>query len=451
MKSLPSRSAHVLLIDDDQNVLRSLSLVLRMRGFALTTASSGEEALGHFRIDGTGERSQRCFDAAIMDLKMPGIGGQQMLRAFRARCPRLPVIILTGHGTVRKAVDAMRNGAFEFLVKPSSPEEILAVLERAVLSTRSGNHVRAAGSGALNVVGQSKPLRSLMDLVERVAALPVTVLIEGESGTGKELIARSIHSQSARSRGAFVAVNCASVTPELAEALFFGHRKGTFTGAEADRKGYFQAAHDGTLFLDEISDLPLAAQGVLLRALQEATILPVGATRPSKVDVRVISATNRDLRRECTEGRFRQDLFYRLNVIRLRVPPLRDRLDDLSLLIERFLEEYRVGFGFGPTGVSDDVMRLFVKHGWPGNVRELRNLIERAFAVCDGDMIEPRHLPDYLVKPVEQGPAFSTLEAIERKQIQAALAATNGEKKAAAQLLGMDRKRLYRRLKRLGL
>jgi two-component system response regulator HydG len=300
-------------------------------------------------------------------------------------------------------------------------------------------------------VGRSEALEAVLRLVERVAPLPFTVLIQGESGTGKELVARTIHARSARSRGPFVAVNCATVTPTLAESLFFGYRRGAFTGAEADRIGFFQAAAGGSLFLDEVGDLPEAVQGVLLRALQEGRVAPVGETRASAVDVRVISATNRDLEAEVREGRFRADLFYRLHVVQIQVPPLRERLEDVRALVDAFLAEYRAWFGFGPRAVADDVTARFLAHNWPGNVRELRNVIERAFAVTEGDTIEVRHLPGYLQGAPADVYGLSVLDTAERRQIQAALAATGGEKKAAAQLLGIDRKRLYRKLKRLGL
>jgi len=458
MNAAKESKVSVLLVDDDKNVRGSLARILRASGFTVSTASDGEEALGYFSDHGEdASHATPRFDVAVVDLKMPGMDGQRLLEQIRSRCPRCPVVILTGYGTVRSAVDAMRSGAFEFLVKPSSPEEIISLLNRAAQSTRIGDIAARDGTRGANgaaspvIVGQSRCLRTLMSLAERVAATPSTVLIEGESGTGKELMARAIHSLSPRARDAFVAVNCAAVTPGLGEALFFGHRKGTFTGAQENRRGYFQAAHGGSLFLDEVSDLPEAVQGVLLRALQEGRVLPVGATSSQAVDVRVISATNRDLEAEVRGKKFRQDLFYRLNVIKLRMPPLRERLEDLIPLIESILDEYKSWFGFGPTEVSDDVIRRFMEHCWPGNVRELRNVIERAFAVCENGMIETHHLPTYLQGRSDHSTTLSALEATERTQIKAALAATNGEKKAAAELLGIDRKRLYRRLRRLGL
>jgi two-component system response regulator HydG len=440
--------ARILLVDDEKNVLASLSRILRGKGFDVTAAQSGEEALA--AVPGGGGAPP--FDVVLADLKMPGMDGMKLLREMRARCAELPVVILTGYGTIRSAVEAMQGGAFEYLVKPASPEEILAVVERAARASRTGARAGAPGGELVPpIVGRSEALEAVLRLVERVAPLPFTVLIQGESGTGKELVARTIHARSARSRGPFVAVNCATVTPTLAESLFFGYRRGAFTGAEADRIGFFQAAAGGSLFLDEVGDLPEAVQGVLLRALQEGRVAPVGETRASAVDVRVISATNRDLEAEVREGRFRADLFYRLHVVQIQVPPLRERLEDVRALVDAFLAEYRAWFGFGPRAVADDVTARFLAHNWPGNVRELRNVIERAFAVTEGDTIEVRHLPGYLQGAPADVYGLSVLDTAERRQIQAALAATGGEKKAAAQLLGIDRKRLYRKLKRLGL
>lgn len=445
-------ASRVLLVDDEPNVLISLSRILRRKGFDVSTADGAAAALEKIHPESP------PFDVVVVDLKMPGMDGLQLLKEIRSRARQLPVVVLTGYGTIRSAVEAMQSGAFEYLAKPSTPEEVIAVLNRAARGARTAG---AAGTVEANtesgaheptgLVGCSEALLSLLRLVERVAALPFTVLIQGESGTGKELIARTIHANSLRSAGPFIAVNCTAVTPSIAESLFFGHRKGTFTGADADRSGFFQAAQGGTLFLDEVGDFPEAAQGVLLRALQEGSVTPVGATKPLPVDVRIVSATNRDLETDVRGGRFRADLYYRLNVVQLRVPPLRERLDDVRPLAESFLSEYRRGLGFGPKRIGEKVMARFLGHAWPGNVRELRNVIERAFAVCEGDTIESWNLPTYLQESSPDTFGLSALDTTERRQIKAALAATGGEKKAAAELLGIDRKRLYRRLKRLGL
>jgi DNA-binding NtrC family response regulator len=448
-------TSRVLLVDDEPNVLISLSRILRRRGFDVTIADSAAVALEKVHSG----RPEACpFDVVVVDLKMPDMDGLQLLKEIRSRTRRLPVVVLTGYGTIRSAVDAMQNGAFEYLVKPSTPEEIISVLQRAARSARAAGAAEGDGSrtgsqarDGAGIVGSSAALLALLRLVDRVAALPLAVLLQGESGTGKELIARSIHAKSPRSARPFVAVNCSTVAPTLAESLFFGHRKGTFTGADSDRSGFFQAAQGGTLFLDEVGDFPEAAQGVLLRALQEGNVTPVGATTPFPVDVRIVSATHRDLEADVRAGRFRADLYYRLNVVQLGVPPLRERPEDIRPLAESFVAECRAGFGFGPAGISEPVMSRFLVHAWPGNVRELRNVIERAFAVCEGDSIETSNLPGYLQGEPQGRHGLSALDAVERRQIQAALAATGGEKKAAAELLGIERKRLYRKLKRLGL
>lgn len=438
----------VLLVDDEANVLVTLSMILRRKGFAIDVASSAATALE--KLEST---DSPAFEVVVTDLQMPGEDGLALLKRIGERWPSLPVVILTGYGSIRSAIETTRCGAFEYLVKPASPDEVIEVLRRAVESRPVAATLGGAAQTLLpgpTVVGSSRALLEVWSVAGRVAPTQLPVLLIGESGTGKELLAQAIHQASARRSGPFLPVNCAAINPGLAEATFFGYRRGAFTGADDHREGVFQAARGGTLFLDEIADFPLSAQGVILRALQEGRATPVGGTAPEVLDVRVVSATNRDLEQEVAAGRFRSDLLFRLNAVTLTVPPLRERMDDIPQLVESFLRER----GGHPLG-DDGFVQALLRHDWPGNVRELRNVVDRAVALAAAEALRVDHLPTYLLDAVSssgQIPAtVSRLDLVEIQEIRGALATTGGQKKAAAELLGIDRKRLYRKMRRLGL
>lgn len=453
----PAKSLiRVLLVDDERNVLITLSRILRRHGFATDTALTVTDALEKLGP----AVGPAAFDVVLTDLRMPERGGLELLDEMRRRGHQLPTIVLTGYGTVRSAVEAMQRGAFDFLVKPSTPDEVIAVLRRAVAEASRpedlGRGLTPTKATSL-LVGKSAAFTNVVDILRRAATTSFTVMLHGESGTGKELLARALHASSARRDAPLVAVNCAAMNPALAESQFFGHVKGAFTGAESPQPGFFRAARGGTIFLDEVGDLPHAVQGVLLRVLEERTVTPLGATRPEPLDVRVVSATHQNLEELVRSGRFRADLFYRLAGISIEVPPLRERMDDLPALVEHCLWRFREENGSGPLQVAEPVIGCLLRHDWPGNIRELRNAVERAIAVCDDTVIRTSHLPSYLQQFDTGGNEeslvrrFSALELMEIQQIRAALSATGGEKKAAAGILGVDRKRLYRKMKRLDL
>lgn len=451
MRSISSPSgatARVLLVDDEANVLVTLGTILRRKGFAIDVAASAGAAIDKL----AGHDPPDC-DVVLTDLQMPGDDGLSLLKRVSERWPGLPVVILTGYSSIRSAIETTRCGAFEYLVKPASPDEVIDVLRRAIAArpdSQRGAPEPASAQANARVVGRSRVLQESWNVAARVAPTALPVLLVGESGTGKELYAQSIHEASTRARGPFLPVNCAAINPSLAEATFFGYRRGAFTGADDHREGVFQAARGGTLFLDEIADFPLSAQGVILRALQEGVATPVGATAPEPLDVRVVSATNRDLDQEAAVGRFRQDLLFRLNAVTVQVPPLRERIDDIPLLVESFLSS-RVP----PLVCESGFLQALLRHDWPGNVRELRNVVERAAALSAGSRLETDHLPTYLLDAlVMRGGGLSVasrLDLVEIQEIRGALASTGGQKKAAAELLGIDRKRLYRKMRRLGL
>ncbi len=459
--------ARVLLVDDEYNVLVTLARVLKRQGFELVTEINPIEALRLIETQ-VREAGRAQYDAVLVDLKMPEMDGTELLDAVHQLDPTLPVIVLTGFGTIRSAVDATRRGAFDYLVKPSSPEEIAAVLRRAVARPRSNAKLdqdQGTPLGAENeetvspagFVANSPKMQHLLRQIQLISKSSTTVLLHGESGTGKELLAREIHRHGPRAGQPFVAVNCAALPVGLAESLLFGHRRGAFTGAERDHHGYFLAANGGVLFLDEVGDLPGTAQALLLRALQERVITPIGAPDPVPIDIHLISATHRALSEEVLAGRFRADLMYRLAVVELEVPPLRERSMDLVPLVESILAEI-CGEG-GVLELGPDVIDLLQRHSWPGNVRELRNVIERAVVLAQGTVIGAADLPPYIggARAGAIAPSQTdldnerTLDALERRHIEAALLASGGMKTVAARRLGIDRKRLYRKMKRLGL
>jgi two-component system NtrC family response regulator len=446
---------HLLLVDDDANLRRVLQYQLGELG-EVTAVGSGAEALEAL----AGER----FDLILSDVRMPPPDGLELLRQVRAQSPTLPFILLTAHGDIDMAVEAMQLGATDFLTKPFERERLQSKVERA-LRARKLEHENLALREALltrhsfeNLIGSSSAMRQLTDQMSRVALRDATVLILGESGTGKEVVARALHYAGPRRASNFVALNCAAIPATLLESELFGHTKGAYTGADAARVGRFQQADGGTLFLDEIGDMPRELQPKLLRAIQERVVEPIGGTRPIAINVRIIAATHRDLQALVQAGEFREDLFYRLNVVPLQLPPLRDRLEDIPLLVRHFLK----CFGEAEVEIEPAALERLARHHWPGNVRELENAVERALAL----RLEPTRLAatDLLLPEphaAESGEAAAglyeipdcgiVLDDVEKKLIQSAMRKTGNNQTRAAQLLGITRQTLIYRLNKYGL
>jgi DNA-binding NtrC family response regulator len=438
----------ILIVDDEQSMAQFLAIVLRREGYDVTTVNNGREALDKVKAG--------AFDVVITDIKMPGMNGIQVLEGVKKHDPTLPVVIMTAYASQQSAIDAVNFGAFQYLIKNAKNDEIKLVVRNAIEMRR----VRAEnqylkrelkrGHDEKTIIGSSDEMVSVFKMVRKVADSDATILIHGESGTGKELVAREIHYQSSRANGPFVSINCGAIPRDLLESNLFGHVKGSFTGAVRDAQGLFQVAEGGTFFLDEVGEMPLATQVKLLRALQEREIIPVGGTQPIKIDCRLVAATNADLDREVAEGRFRADLFYRLNVIPIKLPALRQRRDDIPLLVEHFLKRHaRNGVA---KVVSKEAMELLMKHDWAGNVRELENVIERAQVLDESGLIGPEDLPDKIRFGEQQRGSLIidsptlTLEQLEHEYIMKVLAYTRWQKKKASEILGINASTLYRKL-----
>jgi len=437
----------ILVVDDDQNMTRFLTLMLEREGYTVVAAHSvgeGLEAAG-----------QHTFDVVVTDLKMPDGDGIKVLEGVREIDAAVPVVIMTGNPSQRSAIDALNRGAFQYIEKNAKNEEIRLVVQNAIQMRRiqSQNLVlkKQLKETALSreILGRSEEIQKVLRLVEKVSDTEATVLIHGESGTGKELIARKIHEQSSRSgTGPFLAINCGALPKDLLESTLFGHIKGSFTGAIKDQVGHSQAAENGSLFLDEIGDTTPATQVKLLRAIQEREVIRVGGTEPVKVNTRLIAATNRDLEEEVRGGNFRMDLYYRLNVIQIKLPPLRARRDDIPLLVGHFLKKLTDD----DRQVSRDAMEVLMGYDWPGNVRELENVIERAIILGDGGTIDVDDLPDRVVRG--ESPRGSmvidtpelTLDELEKAYILRVLEHTGWHKKKASAILGINASTLYRKL-----
>ena len=450
-----NRPGRLLVVDDDREMCRLLGDVLTEEGHMVRTASSGAEALELLSASG-----EEPFDLIITDLHLPAMKGLDLMLQAKQRQPDVAVIIITAFGSIESAIDAMKRGAYDYLPKPFKMEELILTVRKALREgalRREVARLREELSRDYrfgNLIGKSKAIRSIFDLIRSVASATSNVLITGESGTGKELVAKAIHYNGVRKDRPFVAVNCAAIPDTLLESELFGHVKGAFTDARSDKAGLFEEAEGGTLFLDEITELPPPLQAKLLRVLQEKEIRRVGSTKQIPVDVRVIAATNLDLAEQVASRRFRQDLFYRLNVIHIPVPPLRERKDDILLLAERFLEARRNDGGVTKVrGFSEQALAFFLDYGWPGNVRELENVIERAVVVAKGELISMEDLPPSMVgsridyAAVEQAAQHQlSLAELERDYINRVLQQAGGNKNRAAQILGIDRKTLYRKL-----
>ncbi len=441
----------VLVVDDQRNMRATTAIVLRSAGHTVDEAEDGAAALQRIR--------QEAFDVVLTDLRMPNGDGMEVLREAQRLVPETQVIVMTAYGTIESAVEAIRRGAYDFLAKPFKEDELLLRVAKALEKRRLLGEVSLlAGEfrrryGLEHIVGRSAAMQDLLERVVRVAPTDATVLISGESGTGKELVARALHVASRRGARPFVPVNCAAITETLLESELFGHAKGSFTGATRARRGLFEEAHGGTLFIDEIGETSPGFQAKLLRALQEGEIRRVGESTPVQVDVRVIAATNQDLRRAVTERRFREDLYYRLAVVPIRIPPLRERREDVPLLAAHFLARFARRTGALKTLSSEAVARL-VEHAWPGNVRELENVIEQAAALSPNAelrgadvQVEPHGAP--LGEEVRT--LAATVEDAERHAIEAALARAAGDLPKVARDLAVSATTLWRKMKRLGL
>lgn len=444
---------HICIVDDDRDMRASLADCLADEGYRVETYQTGAEALSAV------ETSKP--DLLITDLVMNGMPGMELLRAAKQRDPNLAVVVITAFGTIESAVEAMRLGAFYYLTKPFKSKDLLLVVERALEEKRLRTEVQRLRREVEThyqfdrIIGKSEAMQHVFELIDRLKDSHIDILLTGESGTGKELIAKTIHYHSTRKHGPFVPVNCASLPENLLESELFGYVRGAFTDARQDKKGLFVEAHGGTLFLDEIGELPLALQAKLLREIEDKEIRPLGATKGDKVDVRIMAATNSDLRRAVDEGRFRGDLFYRLNVVEIRLPPLRERPDDLALLIQHFVEHSP--HSSRAVRFSAEALRILLNHSWPGNVRELKNTVERSLVLCRGEEINETDLPPHLLiskaAVTSLHAAFLSrrpLAELEREYILLGMKLTHGNKKEVADILGIDRKTLYRKLEDYG-
>jgi two-component system, NtrC family, response regulator AtoC len=482
---MASSSARILVADDEPNLRRVLTAILRREGYDVVQAADGAEAI---------DLLADPVDVVITDLKMPRIDGMEVLRHASQQLPHVPVIMITAFGTVDNAVAAVKAGAFDYIEKPFEQEQIRQIVNKAVAQANLGRkearpHVSGDPTGPrgrFGLVGDGAEMHSIFEVIAKVADTPSTVLITGESGTGKELVAKALHEHSSRKHGPFIKINCAAIPKTLMESELFGYEKGAFTGATSAKPGRFELADGGTLFLDEIGEIPVEMQVKLLRAIQESEFERVGGIKTIKVDVRLITATNRDLEKETKEGNFREDLYYRLNVVPLDIPPLRDRDEDIPLLVDHIIAKFNERLKKKVRGISDEAMRLLRGHVWPGNIRELENVLERTILFCAGDAIDVSDLPAELRTPeaaargrtptgelaaVTMAAAAATAAAageagatgslkemvraetsrVERELIARALDETGGNVTQAAKLLKISRKSLQMKMKEFGL
>jgi two-component system, NtrC family, response regulator AtoC len=450
---------HVLVVDDEESLRHMLSVLLKREGYEATAVASGEQALA--------ELEQRPYDVVLSDIRMPKLGGLELVDEIKKRKLSVTVILMSAFGNIDVAIEAMKRGAYDYIAKPFRPDEVVLVLkkaeererlfrENAALKQQLARASQTESRGLSSMITRAPRMLEILRTVKKIAEYKTTVLITGESGTGKELVARAVHEQSPRANGPFVAVNCGAIPETLLESELFGHKKGAFTDAIRDKKGLFEEASGGTLFLDEIGELPLGPQVKLLRVLQEHIVRPIGSVEDQKVDVRLLAATVRDLPTEVRQGRFREDLFYRLNVITVGLPPLRDRREDIAPLVEHFLRRTNVKLGTAIDGVSAEAMKLLLDYGWPGNVRELENTVERAMVLCDGKRIEVDGLPEKIresrdrIRLSLQSGELSikkTTRIIEEELIRKALRETRGNRTNASKILEISHRALLYKIK----
>jgi len=455
--------AKVLVVDDEANLRKVLATMLRRTGYEVTVAADGEQGLAEFQKSGA--------DIVITDLVMPKVGGMEILRTVNSSSPDVPVIIITAHGTVDSAVEAIKLGAFDYITKPFDQAEIQAVIAKAARTHDiAQRNVRVDGRARAAIVGQSPQMQEIFKIIEKVADTPSTVLITGESGTGKELIATALHEGSSRRNKPLIRINCAAIPKDLMESELFGYERGAFTGAVTSKPGRFELADGGTLFLDEIAEIPVEMQVKILRALQESEFERVGGIKTTRVDVRLIAATNRNLELEIEAGRFRKDLYYRLAVVPIVLPALRERQSDIPMLTRHFIEKYNRKLNKKIEGISDEALALLQAYAWPGNIRELENLMERVLLFADGPKIAAKDLPDHIRQAAVEAPAAASTTAdgtpaetglkdivrmkaaaLEKDLIAKALEETGGNVTRAARLLQISRKSLQTKMKEFGL
>ena len=439
----------ILIVEDDPRVGESIRLLLEKRGYPILLASNGKEALHLFRQD--------MVDLVITDLVMPKMDGMALLEALKKLRPETEVIVISAQGTIEKAVQAIKMGAFDFIEKPINPKVITLVVERAlekqtlVLQNRDLRSQLEDRFRFKNIVGKSEKMVKIFELISHISPYDSSVLIVGESGTGKELIANAIHYNSPRGPMPFIKVSCASLSEGIIESELFGHEKGAFTGAITSRKGRFELAHGGTLFLDEVEDIPASTQIKLLRVLQEGEFERVGGNKTIRVDIRIIAASNRDLQEEVEKGGFREDLYYRLNVVNIKLPPLRDRKEDVPFLVHFFMEKYNRKYQMKVKGISQRAMNVFINYQWKGNVRELENTIESILVVNSPEVIDLPHLPREIRDFKESQEIISIrigtpLEEVEKEVLLQTLRLTKGNKRKAAQLLGINVRTIHRKM-----
>jgi two-component system NtrC family response regulator len=446
----------ILIVDDEKNYLVVLEALLSPEGYEIIGMEDPLKALSFI--------AESDLDLVITDMKMPGMDGMELLEKTKQIKPDMPVIMMTAHGTIEMAVEAMKKRAYHYITKPFQNEELKLTIRKALENNRLIRENRRLSEALSerfqygNIIGKSKPMQAIYDLISKVAQSKASVLISGPSGTGKELIAKAIHYESSRKNGPFVSINCGALTQTLLESELFGHEKGAFTGAISMKKGRFELADGGTLFLDEVGDMPQSLQVKLLRVLQEMEFERVGGIKTIQVDVRVISASNRNLKEDVANGTFREDLYYRLNVIQIEVPPLRERSEDIRLLVNHFIEKYRLDGGQNAIELSPEVWKALYNYSWPGNIRELENLIERAVVLNAGAKIEIDDLPGELTNKQEDldidrfiplgAPLQNTLEEIEEKLIRRALDRCNNVQAHAAEMLGITKSLIQHKLKK---
>jgi two-component system nitrogen regulation response regulator NtrX len=450
-------SRRILIVDDEQGIRAALGQLLEFEGYEVRTVANA--------VDGLAEYARFKPNLVFMDVKMAGIDGLEALKKLREMDPGAIVVMISGHATIQTAVEATQHGAYDILEKPLDTDRILVTLRNALAHLdlhEENTRLRDAVRSRFEIVGASYAIRAVIEKIERVAKTPARVLITGENGTGKELVARAIHGQSPRAQAPFVEVNCAAIPSELIESELFGHMKGSFTGAVADRAGKFEQAHGGTLFLDEIGDMSLAAQAKVLRVLQDGVVTRIGGSKPIQVDVRVLAATNKEVEAEITAGRFREDLYYRLNVVPIHVPPLRERREDIPLLVGHFVAQLTGPAGLAPRAMMDDAVARLSQLDWPGNVRELRNTIERLLILSSGPRITGEDVDRLVGRRADSGegglgslldvPTFEEFKhAAERAYLVAKLRAFDWNVSETARALDMPRSNLYKKIERYAL
>ena len=442
----------ILIVDDEPTIRETLSLVLREENFQCELAENGAEGLNRVK--------EKNFDLIITDLKMPEMGGLELMERAMTISPKTSVIIITAYASLESAIQALQFGAYDYIIKPLDFDDVILRINRLMEHRELLNENEFLRRevqekfNVTNIIGESEPMQDVFRLIQKVAATKGNVLITGKSGTGKELVARAIHYNSPRQTKRFVAINCGAIVDNLMESELFGHKKGSFTGAVRDKEGLFKVADGGTLFLDEVGEIPLHLQVKLLRAIETGEFIPVGDTISQKVDVRIIAATNRNLEEEVEKGKFRDDLFYRLNVIEINLPPLSERKDDIPLLIDHFIRKYNQELNRHITGMDEETKRILMNYEWKGGIRELENVIERALILSEGEKITRQDLPPNLMK-LEPTPETSprlkdTVAAFEKEYIEQVLKANQGNKEAAAKILDISLSSLYRKIDELG-